>query len=183
MRRGTCLRPPALEQLFFVLREGSLGLQHVLVEADSGSGQRLALEAHDTVAHGEVRLRAEHHETSTLEFNSLDAVKKIVLGSDALMVAPPACVAEELEGGRLVVLGSEPYLAVHYGIVRLKSQPLTAAGARFREYVLEAERAFTDQEKELLERWWPQPRPAPHAPARASAHASARARRRGGLRA
>ena len=118
-----------------------------------------------------------------LEFNSLDAVKKIVLGSDALMVAPPACVAEELEGGRLVVLGSEPYLAVHYGIVRLKSQPLTAAGARFREYVLEAERAFTDQEKELLERWWPQPRPAPHAPARASAHAPARARRRGGLRA
>jgi len=97
-----------------------------------------------------------------LEFNSLDAVRKIVLGSDALMVAPPACVADELERGRLVVLGSEAYLAVRYGLVRLKGQPLTAAGVRFHEYVLEAERAFTEQEKELLERWQPPARPAPH---------------------
>ena len=83
-----------------------------------------------------------------------------MLGSDALMVAPLACVADELERGRLVVLGSEPYLALRYGIVQLKGQPLTAAGARFREYVLEAERAFTEQEQELLERWRPQPRAA-----------------------
>ncbi|MCM2312345.1 MAG: LysR family transcriptional regulator, partial [Steroidobacteraceae bacterium] len=68
-----------------------------------------------------------------LEFNSLDAVRKIVLGSDALMVAPSACVADDLESGRLVAVGSEPYLAVRYGIVKLKSQPLTVAGARFRE--------------------------------------------------
>ncbi len=96
-----------------------------------------------------------------LEFNALDAVRKIVLGSDALMVAPLACVADELEGGRLVVLGSEPHLATRYGIVQLKGQPLTAAGVRFREYVLEAERAFTEQELVLLERW--RPRPAPRA--------------------
>ena len=32
-----------------------------------------------------------------LEFNSLDAVTKVVLGSDALTVAPLACVAAELE--------------------------------------------------------------------------------------
>jgi DNA-binding transcriptional LysR family regulator len=111
-----------------------------------------------------------------LEFNSLDAVRKIVLGSDALMVVPPACVADELENGRLVVLGSEPYLAVRYGIVRLKGQPLTVAGVRFHEYVLEAERAFTEQEKQLLERW--RPRPAPHAPASASSPAATRARRK-----
>ncbi len=73
------------------------------------------------------------------------------------MVAPLACVANELEGGRLVVLGSEPHLAVRYGIVQLKSQPLTAVGVRFREYVLEAERAFTEQEQDLLERWRPRP--------------------------
>ena len=60
-----------------------------------------------------------------LEFNALDAVRKIVLGSDALMVAPLACVADELDGGRLVVLGAEPYLAVRYAIVKLKGQPLT----------------------------------------------------------
>ena len=31
-----------------------------------------------------------------LEFNSLDSIKRIVLGSDALMVAPPSCVLAEL---------------------------------------------------------------------------------------
>ena len=103
-----------------------------------------------------------------------------MLGSDALMVAHLACVAAELLAGRLVVLGSEPHLATRYGIVQLRSQPLTAAGGRFREYVLEAERAFTAQEQELLERW--RPRPAPHAPASTSSHASARARRKPGLR-
>jgi DNA-binding transcriptional LysR family regulator len=102
-----------------------------------------------------------------LEFNSLDAVKKIVLGSDAVMVAPPASVEDELESGRLVVLGSEPYLASHYGIVRLRSQPLAAACARFLEYVMEAERAVTQREQALLERW------RPRAPAKAQAGVAA----------
>jgi DNA-binding transcriptional LysR family regulator len=121
---------------------------------------------------------AAHRVFPALEFNSLDAVKKIVVGSDALTVAPLACVADELESGRLVVLGSEPHLATRYGIVQLRGQPLTAAGVRFREYVLEAERAFAEQEQELLERWRPR-----HAPASASSHATARARRKRGLRA
>jgi len=62
-----------------------------------------------------------------------------VLGSDALMVVPPWCVEEDLESGRLVALGSEPYITIRYGIVRLKSHSLSAASARFREFVLEAE--------------------------------------------
>lgn len=106
---------------------------------------------------------AAHRVVPALEFNSLDAVKRIVLGSDALMVAPPSCVLAELESGRLVAIGSEPYLSVRYGIVKLKTQPLTAAGERFREYLLEAERAFAAQEKELLERWRPKPLTAAHA--------------------
>ena len=92
-----------------------------------------------------------------LEFNSLDAVKKIVLGSDAVMVAPPASVEDELASGRLVALGSEPYLASHYGVVRLKSQPLAVASGRFLEYVLEAERALVARESDLLDRYSPQP--------------------------
>jgi DNA-binding transcriptional LysR family regulator len=113
-----------------------------------------------------------------LEFNSLDAVRKIVLGSDAVMVAPAGCVEDELENGRLVVLGSEPHLATRYGIVKLKSQPLSAASARFREYVIEAERALTERERVLLERWVPQP--VQRAQSRASAHAAPTARRRSG---
>jgi DNA-binding transcriptional LysR family regulator len=107
-----------------------------------------------------------------LEFNALEPVKRIVLGSDALMVAPLSCVKSELESGALVVLGSEPHLGTRYGILKLKSHPLSAAGERFREYVLEAEREFTQREKELLERWRPRPtspsaaRSAPQPPAR-----------------
>ena len=105
-----------------------------------------------------------------VEFNSLDAVRKIVLGSDTLMVAPPACVAEDVESGRLVVLGSEPFITVHYGIVRLRNQPLTTAGARFRDYLLEAELALVQREREAVERWRP--------PARTQVPGAMRARRR-----
>jgi DNA-binding transcriptional LysR family regulator len=121
---------------------------------------------------------AAHRAFPALEFNSIDAVKQVVLGSDALMVAPPTCVADELESGRLVALGTEPYLASGYGIVKLRSQPLTAAGARFREYLLEAERSLVVREQELLERWRPHPRPAPYTPARTSTVASTRAKGR-----
>jgi hypothetical protein len=86
-----------------------------------------------------------------------------VLGSDALMVVPPSCVQAELESGRLVAIGSESFLTLRYGIVRLKTQPPAAAAARFREYVMEAERAFTEQEKELLERWRPRSAHSVHA--------------------
>ena len=98
-----------------------------------------------------------------LEFNSLDSIKRIVLESDALMVAPPSCVLDELESGRLVPIGSEQFLCVRYGIVKLKSQPLSAAATRFREYVLEAERVFTEREKVLLERWRPRQPGSAHA--------------------
>lgn len=118
---------------------------------------------------------AMHRVFPALEFNSLDAVKKVVLGSDALVVAPPASVADELESGRLVVLGSEPYLSLRYGIVKLRTQPLSAAGTRFREYMLEAEQALVQREQELLERWRPRPRPVPHPPARARRRSGSRA--------
>jgi DNA-binding transcriptional LysR family regulator len=106
-----------------------------------------------------------------LEFDSLDAVRKIVLGSDALMVAPLPCLADELERGRLVVLGQESFLTLRYGIVTLRSQPLTAAGVRLRDYVREAERALTEVEQKLIERW----RPRPVSSAMASGHPPPRA--------
>ena len=116
---------------------------------------------------------AAHRVFPALEFNSLDAVRKIVLGSDALMVAPLTCVADELERGLLVVLGQESFLTVRYGIVKLRSQPLTAAAARFRDYVLEAERSLTQTEQTLIERW----RPRTASPAGAPGHGAGRAQR------
>lgn len=112
-----------------------------------------------------------------LEFNSIDAVKRVVLGSDALMVAPPTCVAEELESGRLVALGTEPYLVSAYGIVKLRTQPLTMAGARFRLQMLEAERLLAARQQDLLTRF--RPRPPPPDPPRAPPPAGGARRRRG----
>ena len=102
-----------------------------------------------------------------LEFNSIDAIRKIVSGSDALVVVPPVSVAEDLESGRLVALGSEPYLSLRYGIVKLRTQSLSAAGTRFREYVREAEQEFTRTEQEFLDRWRPRVQSTSHPPARA----------------
>ena len=109
-----------------------------------------------------------------IEFHSLDAVRKIVLGSDTLMVAPLACVADDLEGGRLVVLGAEPFITVHYGIVKLRNHALTTVGARFREYALAAERALGERERKSLARW----RPTARAPATADVRARRRPRHR-----
>lgn len=92
-----------------------------------------------------------------LEFGSVEGVKRIVLGSDTLMIAPLSCVADDLDNGRLLLLGSEPYLAAHYGIVKLKGQPLTAGASRFRDYLLEAEAAITEQEQEHRARWAARP--------------------------
>jgi len=124
---------------------------------------------------------AAHRVFPALELHALDAVRRIVLGSDALMVAPLACVADDLERGRLIVLGGESFLAVRYGIVKLRSQPLSAAGARFREYVIEAERALTEAEPRLIEQWRPRPDPsgAPPAPGKAPRNAHAAATTRG----
>lgn len=116
-----------------------------------------------------------------LECNALEAIKRIVLGSDALMVVPLASVKDELESGALVVLGAEPQMELRYGIVRLKSHPLSAAASRFHEYLLDAERTFTEQEQELLERWRPRPRSAGQAgmpPRRPAGHGTPARRRK-----
>jgi hypothetical protein len=69
----------------------------------------------------------------------------------------------------MVALGWEPFLVTAYGIVKLRSQPLTMAGARFRLHILEAERSLVARQRELLERYRPHPRqpeppPAPTTP-------------------
>jgi DNA-binding transcriptional LysR family regulator len=90
-----------------------------------------------------------------LECNALSAIKQIVLGSDAIMAATLGGIEAELERGELALLGSEPWLHLRYGIVRLKGHPLSTAAGRFREYVVEAERALALDEERLLARWRP----------------------------
>jgi DNA-binding transcriptional LysR family regulator len=86
----------------------------------------------------------------SVECNSFSAVKSIVRDSDAITAATLSSIATEFESGSLAVLGAEPWLTVNYGLVRLKGHPMSSASEKFREFVLEAERAVTVQEHRLL---------------------------------
>ena len=89
----------------------------------------------------------------TIECNVVSAVKRVVEGSDALTALTLSCMATELHDQRLTLIGSEPWMSVHYGVVSLKDRPMSSAAARLREFVLDAEAAVTLEEEELLARW------------------------------
>lgn len=90
-----------------------------------------------------------------IQCNGLAAVKQILVNSDAVSATILSCIATELEAGKFVLLGTAPWLHLHYGIVSLKGRPRTQAAERFLEYVLQAERRATAEEKHLLERFRP----------------------------
>ena len=89
----------------------------------------------------------------TIECNVVSAVKRVVAGSDALTVLTLSCMTTELQDRRLTLIGSEPWMSVHYGMVSLKDRPMSSAAARLRELLLAAEAAVTLEEVELLARW------------------------------
>jgi DNA-binding transcriptional LysR family regulator len=89
----------------------------------------------------------------TIECNVVSAVKRVVEGSDALTALTLSCMATELRDRRLALIGSEPWMSVHYGVVGLKDRPMSSAAARLREFIVEAEAAVTLAERQLLERF------------------------------
>ena len=89
----------------------------------------------------------------TIECNVVSAVKRVVEGSDALTALTLSCMATELQGGSLTLIGSEPWMTVHYGVVSLKDRPMSPAAARLHEFIIDAEAAVTLEEKKLLANW------------------------------
>jgi DNA-binding transcriptional LysR family regulator len=89
----------------------------------------------------------------SIDSNSLATVKRVVVSSDAITASTLPCFATELESRQVVVLGTEPWLHLHYGVVRLKGRPSTQAAQKFGEFVLEAERETTREEERLIARW------------------------------
>jgi DNA-binding transcriptional LysR family regulator len=89
----------------------------------------------------------------TIECNVVSAVKRVVEGSDALTALTLSCMAAELQDRRLTLIGSEPWMSVHYGVVSLKDRPMSSAAARLRKFVVEAEAAVTLAEEKLLASW------------------------------
>lgn len=89
----------------------------------------------------------------SIECNVVSTVKRVVEGSDALTALTLSCIAAELHNRRLTLIGSEPWMSVHYGVVRLKDRPLSSAAVRLREFVVDAEAAVTLEEIQLLANW------------------------------
>jgi DNA-binding transcriptional LysR family regulator len=91
----------------------------------------------------------------SIQCNGLAPVKRILASSDAISSSILSCIATELQTGQFVLLGTETWLHMHYGIVSLKGRPWTQAAERFREFVLQAEREAAAEEALLLERFAP----------------------------
>lgn len=95
-----------------------------------------------------------------IELVSLNAVKRVLQGSDAIAPLPLPCVSEELERGTLTLLGTEPWLFTGYGLVRLKRHAASPASSDFVEFVREAEASLVREESRLLVRHSPERRTA-----------------------
>lgn len=91
----------------------------------------------------------------SIQCNGLAPVKRILASSDAITGSILSCIATELEAGQFVLLGTEPWLHLQYGVVSLKGRPSTQAAERFRTLVLEAEREAAREEERLAARFGP----------------------------
>jgi DNA-binding transcriptional LysR family regulator len=90
-----------------------------------------------------------------IQCNGLAPVKRILATSDAISASILSCIATELQSGQFVLLGTAPWLHLHYGIVSLKGRPWTQAAEKFRDFVLQAERQAAGEEEHLLEQFQP----------------------------
>ena len=88
-----------------------------------------------------------------IECGGLAPLKRIIASSDAVSASILSCISRELEDGSLVLLGTAPWMHLHYGIVSLKGRPWTQAAGRFVEFVREAERDTAQDEQRLARRF------------------------------
>jgi DNA-binding transcriptional LysR family regulator len=91
----------------------------------------------------------------SIQCSGLAPVKRILATSDVVSASILSCIATELATGQFVLLGTAPWLHLHYGIVSLKGRPWTQAAERFRQFVLESEREAAVEERRLAARFGP----------------------------
>lgn len=94
----------------------------------------------------------------SIDCNGLAAVKRVIATSNAVSASILSCIATELEAGKFVLLGTEPWMHLQYGIVSLRGRPWTQTAARLRAYVVEAEREASAEEIRLGARYGPRTR-------------------------
>lgn len=93
-----------------------------------------------------------------IECNGLAPAKRIVAASDAVSASILPCIAEELDSGRFVLLGTAPWLFLQYGVVSLRDRPWTHTADALRSFVLEAEGDLTELERKLQHKHAPEDR-------------------------
>lgn len=106
-----------------------------------------------------------------VECSGLSPVKRLVAASNAVSAATLPCIADELESGHFVLLATEPWMYLQFGLASLRGRPWTQTAETLRECVFDAERDATQLERRLLKDH------APNKRAR-SAHAKSSARSR-----
>jgi DNA-binding transcriptional LysR family regulator len=84
-----------------------------------------------------------------IECTSLAVAKQIVAASDAIGPFTLPLAADELERGRLIVLGSAPWIYAHYAIVSVKGHAAGEAATQFRHCLREEEAASVRLEAQL----------------------------------
>jgi DNA-binding transcriptional LysR family regulator len=88
-----------------------------------------------------------------VECNAVAPVRRIVRDSDVVSASILPCISRELEAGEFMLLGREPWMHLHYGIVRLARHPLTQVAERYVEFVMESERAAVAESERLVHRF------------------------------
>lgn len=89
----------------------------------------------------------------TLECSGIATVKRVVRSSNAISGSILSCIAAELEAGDFVLLGTEQWLHLEYGIVSLRGRPWTQTARRLHDYVIEAEADAAALEAALTRRF------------------------------
>jgi DNA-binding transcriptional LysR family regulator len=82
--------------------------------------------------------------------NGLAPVKRLVAASNVVTASILPCIAEELDSGRFVLLATEPWLRLQYGLVSLRGRPWPQTAETLREFVFDAEREATQLEHRLI---------------------------------
>jgi len=101
---------------------------------------------------------AAPHPFPSIECNALAPMKRIVASSNAIAATILSCIATELESGQFVLLASESWMHLQYGVVGLKGHARTQVAERFLGFVLDAERETALEEERLVGRFDPQRR-------------------------
>ena len=82
-----------------------------------------------------------------IKVESIQMAKDIVLASDAVSMAPIACVAEEIAAGTLAVLGTRPeWMQTSYGLTWLRDGALSPAAEAFRQAIRSVEQEIVTRE-------------------------------------